>query len=160
MELCCESTTQRKKQNKTQVSCRGSCFENLMPHTVLLSRLQGERANYLDALPQCSSPKQFKQPSPDTYLNQYKQASPINGEIQLSVSAGKPRAGRPRVVIHQAGHDKANANSKMCISLECCYQHSKQDYKTITSILQTTRKIAKGGSKKEIIINTPVKSLQ
>lgn len=120
----------KKKQNKTQVSCKGSCFENLLPHTVLLSRLQGERAYYLDALPWCSSPKQFKQPSPGMYLNQYKQASPINGEKQLSVSAGKPRAGRPRMVIHQAGHNKANANSKMCIHLNAVtstvYRTTKQ----------------------------------
>ena len=31
-------------------------------------------------------------------------------------------------VIHQAGQNKANANSKMFVSLECYFQHSKQDY--------------------------------
>lgn len=92
---------------------RGCCFENLMP-TLSSHPDFKERAGYPDALPYCSFPEQFQQPGPDMYLSPCEQASPINGEKQLCVSAGKPRAGRPEV-IHQAGHNKANANSKMCV---------------------------------------------
>lgn len=62
------------------------------------------------------------------YLNLHKQASPINGEKQCCVSAGKPQAGRPRV-IHQAGHNKANPILKCVFHLNA-----------ITSIVNKTTK--------------------
>ena len=58
-------------------------------------------------------------------LNRRKQRSAIMGENSLVVVLGNHQL----KVIHQAGQNKANANSKMFVSLECYSQHSKQDYK-------------------------------
>ena len=48
-------------------------------------------------------------------LNQRKQRSAVMGENSLVVVLGNHRL----KVIHQEGQNKANANSKMFVSLEC-----------------------------------------